>query len=383
MPRRFINLTPGSILLVKGPARVRCEGNVAVLGMNVDGEVIIRAGKVLPFEVNEPSKINVGISMGGSYRMVKDGDRIGVSIWKDIADKMRHRPKRVMLVGATDTGKSTLTTFLSNTAHANGLKVGVIDGDVGQGDLAPPSCIGAALIRKQFLDLRDIDAEYYAFIGSISPMGIEKLVIDSMKQILDKIVARSDVCVINTDGYVDEYGINYKIALAEALKPDLIVYIGDQARKFDGFEVVHVNAPSGIMKTRTEREGRRLAQYARFVGNGEGERSVYATKKNFVFMGKVYDQSIFKGNLIKIQNFMLPSDVMKGMFVGLAIGDDVKGFGVVTKIADGKINVKTAYRCKFDTIMLSMIRLARNMRREYQIPLVTNVDEGSEGPTLS
>ena len=377
MLKRFINLTPGSILLVKGPARVRCEGSVAVLGMNVDGEVIVRAGKVLPFEANGSSKINVGISRGGSYRMVKDGDRIGVSIWKDVADKMRHRPKRVMLVGATDTGKSTLTTFLSNTAHANGLMVGVIDGDVGQGDLAPPSCIGAALIRKQFLDLRDIDAEYYAFIGSISPMGIEKLVIDSMKQILDKMVARSDVCVINTDGYVDEYGMNYKIALAEALKPDLIVYIGDQTRKFDGFEVAHVNAPSGITKTRTEREGRRLAQYARFVGNGEGGRSVYATKKNFVFMGKVYDQSIFKGNLIKIQNFMLPSDVMKGMFVGLAIGDDVKGFGVVTKIANGKINVKTAYEGKFDTIMLSMIRLARNMRREYQISLVTNVDEGS------
>lgn len=383
MPRRFINLTPGSILLVKGPARVRCEGNVTVLGTNVDGEVIIRASKVLPFEVNGPSKINVGISRGGSYRMVKDGDRIGVSIWKGVADKIRHRSKRVMLVGATDTGKSTLTTFLSNTAHANGLKIGVIDGDVGQGDLAPPGCIGAALIRKQFLDLRDIDAEYYAFIGSISPMGIEKLVIDSMKQILDKMVARSDVCVINTDGYVDEYGMNYKIALAEALKPDLIVYIGEHTRKFDGFEVVHVNAPSGITKTRAEREGRRLAQYARFVGNGEGERSVYVAKKNFVFMGKVYDQSIFKDNLIKIQNFMLPSDVMKGMFVGLAIGDDVKGFGVVTKIANGKISVKTAYRCKFDTIMLSTIGLARNMRREYQIPLVTNVDEGSEGPALS
>ncbi|MGH9910445.1 MAG: Clp1/GlmU family protein, partial [Nitrososphaerales archaeon] len=380
MLKRFINLTPESILLVKGPARVRCEGNVTVLGTNIDDEVIIRAGKVLPFEANGPSKINVGISRGGSYRMVKDGDRIGVSIWKDVADKMRHGSKRVMLVGATDTGKSTLTTFLSNTAHANGLKVGVIDGDVGQGDLAPPSCIGAALIRKQFLDLRDIDAEYYAFIGSISPMGIEKLVIDSMKQILDKMVARSDICMINTDGYVDEYGINYKIALAEALKPDLIVYIGEHARKFNGFEVVHVNAPTGITKTRAEREGRRLAQYARFVGNGEGERSVYAAKKNFAFMGKVYDQSIFQGDLIKIQNFMLPSDVMKGMFVGLAIGDDVKGFGVVTKMASGKIIVKTAYEGKFDTIMLSTIRLARNMRREYQISLVTNVDEGSEGP---
>lgn len=383
MLKRFINLTPGSILLVKGPARVRCEGSVTVLGMNVECEVIIRAGKVLPVEANGPSKINIGISRGGNYRMVKDGNRIGVSIWKDVADKMRNRPKRVMLVGATDTGKSTLTTFLSNIACANGLKVGVIDGDVGQGDLAPPGCIGAALIRKQFLDLRDIDAEYYAFIGSISPMGMEKLVIDSMKQILNKIVARSDMCMINTDGYVDEYGMNYKIALAEALKPDLIVYIGDHIIKFDGFEVVYVNAPSGITKTRAEREGRRLAQYARFIGNGEGEKIVYAAKKNFVFMGKVYDQGIFKGDLIKIQNFMLPSDVMKGMFVGLASGNDVKGFGVLTKMANGKITVKTAYRGKFDTIMLSIIRLARNMRREYQIPLVTNVDEGSEGPALS
>ncbi len=365
---RLINLTPGRILLVKGPALVRCEGDVIVLGKYAsNGEVTVRAGKILPFEANNSSKIKVRVYRNGSYKIVEDGN-LGVSIWKDVADRMHERPRRIMIVGATDTGKSTLTTYLSNIANANSLKVGVIDGDVGQGDLAPPGCIGAAIIGKQFVDLRDVNATYYSFIGSVSPMGVENVVTDSIKQIFYNIAAESDICIINTDGYVDKSGINYKIALARTLKPDLIVCTGDT--KFDEFEVVRVNAPSRIIKTHAEREERRLAQYARFLG---GRRQTFEVKeKNFMFMSKVYDHSIVRDDLIRINNAVLPSEILKGMFVGLGIGCNVKGFGVITEIKTGRITVRTPYEDKFDTIMLSMTGISRNMQREYHIPLVAN-----------
>jgi polynucleotide 5'-hydroxyl-kinase GRC3/NOL9 len=366
---RLIEVLPDTVLLVKGPASVYCSGNATVLGKEIKDEIIVRAGKILPFETNELSKIKIRIYKDGGYRIAKDGD-VGVSIWKDAARKMFENRRRVMLVGATDTGKSTLTAYLSNIAQINGLKVGVIDGDVGQGDLAPPGCIGAALIKEQFLDLRDIDTEYYGFIGNISPMGMENLVIGNIKQILDKIAASADTCIVNTDGYLDKDGIDYKIALAKTIKPDLIICIGFTSKKFEDFEVVRVNAPRKIMKTRAEREERRLVQYARFLGNG---KQIFEIKdKNFMFMGKVCELVIFRDRLIRLGNAIMPSDILRGMFVGLAIGSDVREFGVITGISSGRIAVKTSYEGEFDTIMLSTIGISRNMRMEYRIPLVAN-----------
>jgi len=363
MRQCLIDLSTNDILLVKGPAVLRrCEGNVMVLGKEIKGEVTVRAAKILPFETKGSSKVQVRTYGNGTCRIARGHFTAGVSIWKDVADRMREKPKRIMLVGATDTGKSTLTTYLCNIANANSLKVGVTDGDVGQADLAPPGCIGAAMIGKQFLDLREVNAEYFSFIGSISPMGMEDLVIDNIKKILDKLSTGTDICVINTDGYVDEHGIDYKIALAKTIKPDLIVYIGDVLKKFDEFEVVRVSAPTSITKTRADREQRRLQQYARFLG---GRRHIFELReKNFAFKGKVYEYGILNGDLIRIQNTLLPLDVLKGMFVGLGMGCDARGFGIITRIASGKILVETPYEDEFDTIILSNIAVSLAPPRE-------------------
>lgn len=41
------------------------------------------------------------------------------------------KPSKVMLIGPTDSGKSTLLTFLANKLIEMGLGVAVVDGDVG------------------------------------------------------------------------------------------------------------------------------------------------------------------------------------------------------------------------------------------------------------
>lgn len=389
MIQRLIKLSARSVLLVKGPASVKCAGSVSVLGMDAcTKEVTVRAGKMLPFEASRSSQVKIKLGSGGNYKVVGES-KVGVSIWKEVANRitLQNKPIRIMILGATDTGKSTLATYLSNIASANKLKVSIVDGDVGQSDLAPPGCIGASMIKEEFLDLRDISAEYSSFIGAISPRGIEELVINGIKNIADRLSAKSDICIINTDGYIDEHGIDYKIELAKALKPDLIVYIGNlaNARKlFDEFKskFLHVDAPERVSKTHYEREERRLEQYHKFVG--EGSEITFAVKnKKFGFMGKIYDNIILAKGLVHLKSITFPIRFLKGMFVGLSARNEVKGFGIVTKVADNKITVKTQYEGEFDTIILSTIRLSRDMRREYQLPLVVNWNNWSKWSALS
>ena len=377
-----INFATPDILLVKGPASVMCEGAVCVLGMDTcHKEVNVRAGKMLPFEPSEDSKARIKLGKRANYRVVSDS-KLGISIWKDVASRVAtHRPNCIMLVGANDTGKSTLANYLSNIAIANGLKVSIVDGDVGQGDLAPPGCIGAAKIIEQFLDLRNVNAEHYSFIGATSPRSVENLVIKSIKDIVNKLSARSDICIINTDGYIDEHGIDYKIELAKTLKPDLIVYLGNpaKARKLlDEFKgrIMHVDAPRYVSKTHREREKRRLEQYNRFIENGNKITFGIRSKK-FGIIGRLYDMVLVNG-LARLGSAKFPARFLHGMFVGLSSAGNVKGFGIIVKVAYSRMTVKAQCNGDFDTVLLSTVRLSRDMKHEYQIPLVVNANHRSE-----
>lgn len=378
---RLIRLLETRVLLVKGPATAVCEGTVNILGMDASWkQVSVRSGKVLPFEAVGRSKVKISLGRWANYKLLT-GNKVGVSIWKDIAKNVvTNKPKCIMLVGANDTGKSTLTTYLSNIAMANGLKVSIVDGDVGQGDLAPPGCIGASKIQRQFLDLRDIDAEYYRFIGAPSPRRVEGLVISSMKDIVDKVSTSSDICIINTDGYIDEQGIDYKIELAETLKPDLIVYLGNLARGkklIDKFKdkIMRLEAPILVSKTHREREKRRLEQYSRFLNDGKPIMFGIRNKK-FGLAGRFYNL-VLKNGLIRLGSNEFPARILHGMFVGLSKAGNVEGFGVMLRVAYDRITVKTK-SADFDTILLSNVRLSRDMKRQYQIPLFVDADTRSE-----
>ncbi|MFQ5920538.1 MAG: Clp1/GlmU family protein [Nitrososphaerales archaeon] len=360
---------------MKGPASIRSEGKVFVLGTDVTGkEVDVRPGKVLPFESMKDSRVRASLGRGGTYRIL-GRRRVGVSIWKDFSRTVSARkPRRIILLGATDTGKSTLATYLSNIALAAGLRVSIVDGDVGQGDLAPPGCIGASRVREQVLDLRDIDAEHYAFIGATSPAGIEDLVVSSMKRIVDRFSPGSDLCIINTDGYIDERGIDYKIGLARVLRPDLLVYLGSGRKARSQLEefrerTVYADSPEIVSKSHREREDRRLDQYRRFVEGG-GVVTFGIRRKKFGFRGRPCPVTQARdSSSIAIGSSRFPAWFLNGMFVGLGSSGIVRGFGVVLRVERGRVTLKTRYEGEFDTILLSTIRLAQNIREEYQIPL--------------
>ncbi|HEX2615805.1 MAG TPA: Clp1/GlmU family protein, partial [Nitrososphaera sp.] len=136
------------IRMVKGPATVTVQGSCHVLGSNVSGQTIsVRAGKALPFEPSYRCRLHVRLGRGGRI-WTADPVTAGTAMWhgtvrKILALASEQKSITVMLAGDTDTGKSTLSAYIANMALANGMKPCIIDGDIGQGDLAPPSAIGA------------------------------------------------------------------------------------------------------------------------------------------------------------------------------------------------------------------------------------------------
>src|SRR5581483_10246921 len=256
------------VRMVKGPATVAVRGSCRVLGNNVSCQIIsVRAGKALPFEPDYGCRLRVRLGRYGRT-WTADPAIAGTSIWHGVVREilaLANEQKRitVMLTGDTDTGKSTFSAYLANMVLAKEMKPCIIDGDIGQGDLAPPSAIGAAVMSKPVTDLRDIPANLFEFVGSISPAGIECFVAGKLRSITDRCTSFGNVIIVNTDGYVRDNGVSYKMQLAEELQPNAIVCLGDNLPLFDKLEsgpwqVLRAKASSQAYKSRSERIGRRL-----------------------------------------------------------------------------------------------------------------------------
>ena len=344
--------------MVKGPATVTVDGTCHILGSDVSGQRIeIRAGKALPFEPRGRCRLRARLGRGGRMWLASP-EGAGVSMWQDIARKVAAlacgNKITIMLAGEADTGKSTLSAYLANMALGSGLEPCVVDGDIGQGDLAPPASIGAGVISKRVTDLRNARPTLFEFVGSTSPTGFEHLVAKKLKSILERAAAIGNICIVNTDGYARDNGVQYKLMLAKELQPDIIVCLENPElldTLLDGpWQVLPVRASSQAPKTRYERKSHRLDQFLRHVGSGSSDADL--SQITFQYMDRLFSPS----ELARPPIMQMESENMNRMFVGLGSNNMLTGFGIVTDIASDRIRVQTDVDY-FDRINLSNIRL--------------------------
>jgi polynucleotide 5'-hydroxyl-kinase GRC3/NOL9 len=337
-----------NVRMVRGPAAVRVEGPCLLLGMVVSGRTVqVRAGKALPFE---PASGCVLYIQGGES-WDADPAGAGTAMWARLAEKilgMSGKRLVVMLVGGADTGKSTLSAYIANMAVARGISPCIIDGDIGQGDLAPPAAIGAAIVREQVADLREVSAGYYEFVGSLTPAGSERLMARRMRSMLERTRKISRLHIINTDGYVSDGGVAYKRMLARALAPDVIVCVGRDglasALARGPWTLLRAKSSGQAFKTRSDRIGRRMEQFSRHIGEGTA------------ILQKDMIKLVYREKPVSLSRaaslFASPTD---GMFVGLGRRGVVTGFGVIERLGD-ETRIRTG-ASGFDTVYLSDIAL--------------------------
>jgi len=77
----------------------------------------------------------------------------------------------LFLLGAVDSGKSTLAAVLASAAAEAGRVAAVVDADLGQSSLGPPTCVGMARVPRPVASLDELQAEAIDFVGCSSPVG--------------------------------------------------------------------------------------------------------------------------------------------------------------------------------------------------------------------
>jgi len=223
----------GKTLLVDGPASINIlSGEVEVLGATLKTGIktVIREGKRIPLEVKEKAEFDLTMGEKAAVNEV-DGSTIPVS-WEKAANEVlgREKPVTVMVVGGVDSGKTSFCAYLANRTLKEKRTVALIDADLGQSDVGPPSTIGSCRLTKPVVDPFEIGAESICFIGVTSPSGAVSRVIEGIAGMKEKALKRGvGILIINTDGWIEgEDAVRYKVALAKQIKPNLLVGIQEQ-----------------------------------------------------------------------------------------------------------------------------------------------------------
>jgi polynucleotide 5'-hydroxyl-kinase GRC3/NOL9 len=270
----------GKTLLVEGPASVTVNsGKVEVFGstVNVTGKVVIREGKRLPFVVHETANLEISAGENAAVDEV-EGNTIPPS-WAESAEellKVRTRPVIAMVLGTVDSGKSSFCTYVVNRLLGEKKKVVVLDGDLGQSDVGPPSSIAYAFVGRPVTDLFSLQAKNAFFIGETSPGNATDKMIQGLSLLKKEALAGDpDFLVINTDGWIEgECAINYKLKVAEELGPD-VVFILQQKDEVAPVLIsaerprkITVESPPTIrQRDREKRKGLRELGYKKYLRN--------------------------------------------------------------------------------------------------------------------
>lgn len=145
--------------------------------------------------------------------------------WFDVLDLLAEQKGKALILGATDTGKSTLARFLILHLCKRGLRVALVDADIGQSFLGPPTTVGFSVFRSDPDWEAVLSRPEIFFVGSTTPEGHFPLFLMGIERMLKKAMSsEADLTVIDTTGFVlGEGGRELKRRKIDLVSPQWIL----------------------------------------------------------------------------------------------------------------------------------------------------------------
>jgi polynucleotide 5'-hydroxyl-kinase GRC3/NOL9 len=130
-----------------------------------------------------------------------------------------------LVLGANDTGKTTLVTRLAGALASAGQVVGVVDADLGQSDVGPPTTVGLGLVRGPLAQLADAELVALEFLGATSPARCMRATAEATARLVRRALDRGCPRVlVDTSGLVEGvFGRALKRQKIDRVCPDLLI----------------------------------------------------------------------------------------------------------------------------------------------------------------
>jgi polynucleotide 5'-hydroxyl-kinase GRC3/NOL9 len=184
------------------------------------------------------------------------------------AEIAQHRWRKVLVLGDIDRGKSTYCRFLSHRLLAAGGRVALVDADVGQKDIGPPATITLGYPEAASA-LSAVPPVAWYFVGAVTPVGHLLPMVIGVRQLVD--AAQAAFVLINTTGFMHGVGRVLKGYKIEAIQPDVIVALEQDAelqpflKAYRNYRTLRIRASARTqMKTPEQRREARERAFWRY-----------------------------------------------------------------------------------------------------------------------
>ncbi|HXX53847.1 MAG TPA: Clp1/GlmU family protein, partial [Thermodesulfovibrionales bacterium] len=168
--------------------------------------------------------------MSGIQDFTKNG-----SLLEAITDPLN---RIIMVIGGSDTGKTTLVESIVDLLSTQG-GVGIVDLDMGQSHIGPPTTIAWGKTERRFEDWAFIRTEEFYFTGAFTPAGNISATVVGAALMTKRAHSSCGKVVVDTTGLVAEpVGRVLKQLKVDALCPDVILALersGELGHILDSF----------------------------------------------------------------------------------------------------------------------------------------------------
>ncbi len=106
-----------------------------------------------------------------------------------------------LVLGASDTGKTTLTFDFAKRLTRNH-RVAIVDADIGQSHIGPPTTVGWTVIDKTQCNFEELQPHGISFVGHVTPVGHLLQLTAAIVRCVEQATTKSDVIIIDTPGLV-------------------------------------------------------------------------------------------------------------------------------------------------------------------------------------
>jgi len=124
--------------------------------------------------------------------------------WEQAAERIKQDTKICIVIGKTDSGKSTLCKYLIHTWTASGIRAGYVDSDLGQSTLGPPTTVSLKIFNTPPNQNDYANPPYLHFVGNTAPEGFLLQTLHAVKMMVDRSHQQgSGITLVDTTGFID------------------------------------------------------------------------------------------------------------------------------------------------------------------------------------
>jgi len=258
--------------------------------------------------------------------------------WEILFNRLTEHKGISVIIGSTDSGKSTLVRYFANRFISGNIKVCLVDSDVGQSSLGLPGTISMKLFVSE-KDLEDFKYEKMSFVGTLNPAKDIASIIKQTNRLSHLCREESHTTLVDTSGLIfGESGKALKSAKIRSLKPQHVIAIQrreeleDILKGIEGPEIHRIRA-SGAARTRSVIT-----------------RTQYRKKKLDDYFGKAHSSDfLLQANEVRLlyrDRAFRPEEGLfkRGTLIGLNHEEDTIALGILEEITDTSVTFRSPVR---------------------------------------